>query len=273
MSTTTPSDNAPPRGKIEPLNPQDPAADEPEDHFDWLVTRAAQFREDQEKWVRPSTPDWVERVEAEARKRAAEPVGSEPSSPVHAEHRILARAAEQNAKVAVLLDFFSPEKIKAREAADREFENHMKMVEKHMAERKAEFEEFEKRMESASLKRERPPEFDVSHKERPELKRTSKAIEAAKACLQECAKQETDRAPWISSAAPQWTAKKAIAVYKKSEDFNPEISAHMHKLIHCTPADLDKIRDHSNAPEKRTVDEWNKLCAVGLLLAEHRCSK
>jgi len=116
-------------------------------------------------------------------------------------------------------------------------------------------------------KREQPPELD-DHK-------TSKAaaVKAAKDCLQKCAKQETDRAPWTSSAAPQWAAKKAIAVYKTSEGFNPDVCAHMHKLIDCTPADLDKIRDQSNAPEQRTVDEWNKLCAVGLLLAEHRRRK
>lgn len=187
--------------------------------------------------------------------------------------------AERKAEVAELLDFFSPEKIKEREAADQAFEKHMKMVEEREA--------ADRKLKDESLKRERPPEFVVSDSEdegQPELKRrhayydhttsdAAAAVEAAKACLRECAERETQDAPLISTMNPQWSSLKAIAVYKRSENPISEVCAHMDKLIDLTPTDLDKLRDQSNAPEERTVDEWNKLCAVGLLLAEHRCRK
>ena len=194
--------------------------------------------------------------------------------------------AERKAEVAELLEFFSPEKIKEREAADQAFENYMEMVEEHKA--------ADRKYKDESLKRKRLLEFEVSDtedegdpepnpKKAPKLERQdavydyktsdAAAIEAAKACLQECAERESDRAPRLYTMTSGWTAQKALADYKRSEDPNPDVCAHMEKLIDCTLADLDKIRDQSNAPEERTVDEWNKLCAVGLLLAEHRCSK
>lgn len=206
-------------------------------------------------------------------------VAPEYLSPVdEKDYFLAARAAERDAEVAEVLDFFSPEKVEEREAADREFEKHMKMVE----ERKA----ADRKLKDESLKRERPTEFDVSDSEEeepPKLKRQKAyydhttsdeaAVEAAKACLRDCAERETEDAPLISMTNPQWLSLKAIAVYKRSENPISEVCAHMDKLIDLTPTDLDKLRAQSNAPEKRTVDEWNKLCAVGLLLAEHRCRK
>ena len=215
-------------------------------------------------------------------------VAPEYLSPVDEEEYVLAaKAAERDAEVAEVLDFYSPEKIKEREAADQAFEKHMKMVEEREA--------ADRKLKDESLKRERPPEFVVSDSEdegQPEPKRqkapklerryayydhttsdAAAAVEAAKACLRECAERETEDAPLISMTNPQWSSLKAIAVYKRSENPISEVCAHMDKLIDLTPADLDKLRDESNAPEERTVDEWNKLCAVGLLLAEHRCRK